>query len=89
MHGRRINNSNFIFFYRCFKSYVTSVLSMMRKMIMLVIFFAILLGVIIIYNMGILSYSEKQYQFATLKVLGFTDKKIKHVFIEQNIWMYQ
>jgi putative ABC transport system permease protein len=59
----------------------------MRKMIMLVIFFAILLGVIIIYNMGILSYSEKQYQFATLKVLGFTDKKIKHVFIEQNIWI--
>ena len=57
-------------------------LSMMRKMIMLVIFFAILLGVIIIYNMGILSYSEKQYQFATLKVLGFTDKEIKHVFIE-------
>lgn len=69
------------------KDGVTSMLSMMRKMIMLVIFFAILLGVIIIYNMGILSYSEKQYQFATLKVLGFTDKKIKHVFIEQNIWI--
>ena len=66
---------------------VTSILSMMREMIILIIFFAILLGVIIIYNMGILSYSEKQYQFATLKVLGFTDKKIKHIFIEQNIWI--
>ena len=37
--------------------------------------------------MGILSYSEKQYQFATLKVLGFKDKKIKKIFIEQNLWI--
>ena len=37
--------------------------------------------------MGILSYSEKQYQFSTLKVLGFKDKKIRKIFIEQNIWI--
>lgn len=69
------------------KDGVSSMLSMMREMIVLIIFFAVLLGVIIIYNMGILSYSEKQYQFATLKVLGFDDKKIKNIFIEQNIWI--
>ena len=62
-------------------------LSMMRKMIILIIFFAIFLGAVIIYNMGILSYSEKQYQFSTLKVLGFKDKKVKQIFIEQNIWI--
>ena len=38
--------------------------------------FAILLGAVIIYNMGILSYSEKQYQFATLKVLGILESAI-------------
>lgn len=64
-----------------------TMLSMMKKMIILIICFAILLGAIIIYNMGILSYSEKEYQFATLKVLGFSDKKIKKIFIEQNIWI--
>lgn len=56
-------------------------------MIMLIICFAILLGAIIIYNMGILSYSEKQYQFSTLKVLGFKDKKIRKIFVQQNIWI--
>ena len=69
------------------KDSMESMLSMMKKMILLIICFAILLGAIIIYNMGILSYSEKQYQFATLKVLGFKDKKIKKIFIEQNLWI--
>lgn len=62
-------------------------LSMMRSMIILIIFFAIILGAIIIYNMGILSYSEKKYKFATLKVLGFDNSKIKKIFIEQNEWI--
>lgn len=69
------------------KSSMNKMLSMMKKMILLIIFFAILLGAIIIYNMSILSYSEKTYQFATLKVLGFKDKSIKKIFIEQNIWI--
>lgn len=69
------------------KESMESMLSMMKEMIILIIFFAILLGAIIIYNMGILSYSEKEYQFATLKVLGFKDKKIKKIFIQQNLWI--
>lgn len=69
------------------KNGLESMLSMMKSMIMLIIVFAIGLGAIIIYNMGILSYSEKQYQFATLKVLGFSDKKIKKIFVEQNSWI--
>ena len=69
------------------KTSMESMLLMMKTMITLIICFAILLGAVIIYNMGILSYSEKQYQFATLKVLGFKDKRIKKIFIEQNIWI--
>ena len=34
--------------------------------------------------MSILSFGEKEYQFATLKVLGFSDKKIKKIFMMQN-----
>ena len=72
---------------KALKESMESMLSMMKEMIILIIFFAILLGAIIIYNMGILSYSEKEYQFATLKVLGFKDKKIKKIFIQQNLWI--
>lgn len=69
------------------KNSLESMLSMMKSMIMLIIVFAIGLGAIIIYNIGILSYSEKQYQFATLKVLGFSDKKIRKIFVQQNNWI--
>ena len=66
---------------------IRGMLSMMQEMIVIIIVFAILLGAVIIYNMGILSYSEKQYQFATLKVLGFKDKQIEKIYIKQNNWI--
>lgn len=66
------------------KEGMNSMLEMMKTMIVLIIVVAVILGVVIIYNLGILSYSEKQYQFATLKVLGFKDKKIRKIFIKQN-----
>ena len=69
------------------KEGMTGMLSMMKTMLVLIISIAVLLGGIIIYNLGILSFSEKQYQFATLKVLGFKDKKIKNIFIKQNNWI--
>ena len=69
------------------KDGMTNMLSMMRTMQVLIISIAILLGSIIIYSLGILSYTEKQYQFATLKVLGFRDKQIKKIFIKQNNWI--
>lgn len=47
------------------KSAISSMLSMTRKMITIIIIFAVILGVVIIYNMSILSFTEKEYQFAT------------------------
>ena len=69
------------------KDGMVGMLSMMRTMLVLIIGIAIILGGVIIYNLGILSYTEKQYQFATLKVLGFDDRKIKNIFIKQNNWI--
>ncbi len=69
------------------KDGMRGMLSMMKTMLVLIISIAILLGGIIIYNLGILSYTEKQYQFATLKVLGFKDKQIENIFIKQNNWI--
>ena len=69
------------------KEGMKGMLSMMKTMLVLIIGIAILLGGIIIYNLGILSYTEKEYQFATLKVLGFKDKQIENIFIKQNNWI--
>ena len=69
------------------KDGMVGMLSMMKTMLVLIIGIAILLGAIIIYNLGILSYTEKQYQFSTLKVLGFKDKQIENIFIKQNNWI--
>ena len=69
------------------KESMDSMLSMMKKMLTLIIGIAAVLGIIIIYNLGILSFTEKEYQFATHKVLGFSDKKIKSIFIKQNNWI--
>ena len=63
---------------------MSNMLSTMKFMIVLIIFIAVVLGAVIIYNMGVLSYTEKEYQFATLKVLGFRDHQIRKIFIKQN-----
>ncbi len=69
------------------KDGMNEMLSMMKTMLVLIIGIAIILGSIIIYNLGILSYTEKQYQFSTLKVLGFKDSQIKKIFVKQNNWI--
>lgn len=64
-----------------------SMINTMKTMVVLLIIVAAILGGVIIYNLGILSFTEKQYQFATLKVLGFKDKKIKKIYVKQNNWI--
>ena len=84
---KEIKNIDTIQNIESLKEGMTGMLSMMKTMLVLIIGVAVLLGGIIIYNLGILSYTEKQYQFSTLKVLGFKDKKIKSIFIKQNNWI--
>ena len=62
---------------------VESMLSRMTSIIWLFIGFAALLAVVILYNLGILSFSEKQYQFATLKVLGYRTRALRKIFNQQ------
>ena len=64
-----------------------NMLQTMKLMLVILIIVSAVLGFVIIYNLGILSLSEKQYQFATLKVLGFKNKQIKNIFVKQNIWL--
>ncbi len=69
------------------KGGMENMLDTMKMMIVLLVIVSATLGRVIIYNLGIMSFSEKQYQFATLKVLGFKDKQIKNIFVKQNTWL--
>lgn len=46
---------------------------------------AILLGAVVLYNFGIMSYTERYREMATLNVVGFKDKKIGRLLIDQNM----
>ena len=62
-----------------------SFLSIMDTMIFLLVGGAMLLGVIVLYTLGIMSYTERYREMATLKVIGFGDKKIGRLLSGQNL----
>lgn len=86
-HAKKIEGVSKVSSIESIQEGVQSMLSTMQSVMILLIVFAIVLGAVILYNLGVLSFSEKQYQFATLKVLGFKDKQIEEIFIKQNIWI--
>ena len=56
-------------------------------MIYLLVIAAALLGLIVLYNLGVMSYVERYRELATLKVVGFKDKQIGKILISQNLWI--
>ena len=46
---------------------------------------SVLLCLIVLYNLGVMSYMERYREMATLKVLGFRNKTIGHLLISQNL----
>ena len=55
--------------------------------IIVLIVASVLLCLIVLYNLGIMSYMERYREMATLKVLGFRNKAIGHLLISQNLWI--
>ncbi len=62
-------------------------LELMNLMIALLVIAAIVLGIVVLYNLGVMNYVERYRELATLKVLGFRDKQIGKLLIMQNIWL--
>ncbi len=60
---------------------------LMNLMIYILIVGALALGVVVLYNLGIMSYTERYREMATLKVVGFKDKRIGKLLIQQNLWL--
>ena len=61
--------------------------SLLNLSVTVLIAAAIVLGVVVLYNLGVMSYTERYREMATLKVVGFKDKKIAGLLIGQNMWV--
>lgn len=68
------------------KSGFDQVIDSMLAIVVILIVASFILGSVVLYNLGILSFSERVREFATLKVLGFFPKKIQGLMLKQNIW---
>ena len=62
-------------------------MDLMNKMIWLLVAAAVVLGIVVLYNLGVMSYTERYREMATLKVVGFKDSKIGRLLISQNLWL--
>ena len=62
-------------------------MEIMNTMIVVLVAAAIVLGVVVLYNLGVMNYVERYRELATLKILGFRDKTIGRLLISQNIWL--
>ena len=69
------------------KSSFVEMMEMMNAMVYIMVLAAVLLGVVVLYNLGVLSFVEKTREVATLKVLGFRSSKIRNILQKQNMWL--
>jgi len=64
-----------------------TMLESIQMMIFILILAAVILGVVVLYNLGVLSFTERVRELATLKVLGFFSREIRSLLRKQNIWL--
>ncbi|HOV40390.1 MAG TPA: ABC transporter permease, partial [Oscillospiraceae bacterium] len=60
------------------------VLSSIKAIIFMLIAAAVLLSIVILYNLGMLSYTERNREYATLRVLGFYNSEIKSLIFKDS-----
>ncbi len=64
-----------------------SFVKIMDGMVLILVTAAVILGIVVLYNLGIMSCVERSRELATLKVLGFRSRKIGRLLISQNVWL--
>lgn len=64
-----------------------SFVQIMDSMVVILVIAAAVLGIVVLYNLGVMSYVERSRELATLKVLGFRNRTIGRLLISQNIWL--
>lgn len=64
-----------------------TMLETMNVMILVLIIAAVILGIVVLYNLGVLSFHERERELTTLKVLGFQYRMLRKLLQMQNIWL--
>lgn len=64
-----------------------NVVEIMNTFIAILVAFSALLGFVVLYNLGVMSFTERYKELSTLRVLGFKDNNIKSILVSQNIYM--
>ena len=64
-----------------------SFMEVLYVMISALIILSVTLSVVVLYNLGTMSYFERYRELSTLKVVGFKDKHIGKLLITQNLWL--
>ncbi|HEY8343606.1 MAG TPA: ABC transporter permease [Bacillota bacterium] len=62
-------------------------LDSLRLITAVLVLAAVVLGSVVLYNLGALSFIERTRELATLKVLGFLSKQIRSLLQMQNVWL--
>lgn len=58
----------------------------MYTMVYLLIAMAGILSVVVLYNLGLLSFTEMEREMATLKVMGMKTARLRRLLLTQNLW---
>jgi putative ABC transport system permease protein len=69
------------------KESINILMEVMNLLIYVLVFAAVLLAAVVIYNLGVLSFTERQRELSTLKVIGFKTGKLRSLLLMQNIWL--
>jgi putative ABC transport system permease protein len=55
-------------------------------MVFLLIAAAVIMSIVVLYNLGLLSFTEMVREMATLKVMGLKSRKLRGLLLTQNLW---
>ena len=61
------------------------IITAVMMMVYVVTFVAVALAILVLYNLGILSFTEMEREIATLKVLGFRTYTLRKLLLTQNV----
>ena len=68
------------------EAYVNN-MSVINDLISVLLVFSVIMIVVVLYSSGNISFHERNKEFATMKVIGFSSKKIRNLITKENIWL--
>ncbi|QSZ26564.1 ABC transporter permease [Aceticella autotrophica] len=65
---------------------VNNVLNSVQMIVFLLLAAAVLLNVVVLYDLGVLNFTERKREYATMKVMGFHQKEIRTIIFRESIF---